>query len=178
MSNTHDSIVYLLKRTELAVRGCVEVALLQFDLTPNQFHMLLRLHSQDGMSAAELARAVGVRPQSIGEIIAPLERKALISRHEKPEHRRILRISLTAAGRQVLARGTRIGLQLEKELVSDLDAAELAALRKGLSKLLASAQQHECHPEVRRLAASAVARAHITRPWRRATSPRKRGRVS
>ena len=177
MSDTPGSIVYLLKRTELAVRSCVEVALVEFDLTPNQFHMLLRLHQQDGMSAAQLARSLGVRPQSTGEIIAPLERKALIRREESPEHRRILRISLTAAGRQLLARASRVAMQLEEELLEDLNAIELKALRNGLGKLLASAQQHECHPEVRRLAATELARAEVARPWRRAAAPDKRRRA-
>jgi len=177
MSNNFESIVYLLKRTELAVRSCVEMALVQFDLTPTQFHMLLRLHQHDGMSAAQLARGVGVRPQSMGEIITPLERKALISREESPEHRRILRISLTAAGRQLLARATRIAMQLEEELLAGLNAGELNALRNGLGKLLASAQRHECHPETRRLAAAELIRARIARPWRRAAPPLKRRRA-
>jgi DNA-binding MarR family transcriptional regulator len=177
MSALPASIVYLLKHTELAVRGCVEVALVQFDLTPNQFLMLLRLHHRDGQSAAELARAVGVRPQSIGEIITPLERKALISRQESPEHRRVLRISLTAAGSQLLARAMRVGQQLEKELLTELSATELAALRAGLSKLLASAQQHECHPEVRRLAATRMMKNQIARPWRGVSKTGKRRRA-
>jgi DNA-binding MarR family transcriptional regulator len=174
MNNLPETIIYLLKHTELAVRSCVEVALVQFDLTANQFLMLVRLHHHDGMSAAELARAVGVRPQSIGEIITPLERKGLISRQESPEHRRVLRISLTAAGKQLLTRARRVGLQLEEELTQDLSAAELTALRTGLTKLLARAQQHECHPEVRRLAATQLVKDQITRPWRGAVQSGKR----
>ena len=170
MSDTPESIVHLLKRTELAVRSCVEEALVQFDLTPTQFHMLVRLHQQDGMSAAQLARSVGVRPQSIGEIIAPLERKALIDREESPEHRRILRIGLTAGGRQLLARAARVAMQLEEELLKDLNAVELRALRNGLCKLLASAHQPECHPERPRLAATETARDRIARHWSRSAA--------
>lgn len=177
MSDTSGSIVYLLKRTELAVRSCVEVALVQFDLTPNQFHVLLRLHQQDGVSAAQLARSLGVRPQSAGEIVAPLERKSLIRREESPEHRRVLRISLTAAGRQLLVRASRIALQLEEELLRDLNAIELRALRNGLSKVLAGAHRQERHPEVRRHAAAEFARARIARPWRRAGLPPQRRRA-
>ena len=50
MSDTPRTFIYLLKHTELAVRGCVEVALEQFDLTPNQFLMLLRLSHKEGQS--------------------------------------------------------------------------------------------------------------------------------
>jgi DNA-binding MarR family transcriptional regulator len=165
MSETPHNFIYVLKHTELAVRGCVEVALEQFDLTPNQFLMLLRLSHKEGQSAAELARGIGVRPQSLTEIISPLAAKGLISREESPEHRRILRISLTAAGRQLLARATRIGRQLEKELVADLSAAEYDALLTALGKVLERAQEHECHPEVRRITALELAKRQITRSW-------------
>ena len=36
-------IVYLLKRTELAVRSCAEALLTEFDLTPAQFVVLFQL---------------------------------------------------------------------------------------------------------------------------------------
>jgi DNA-binding MarR family transcriptional regulator len=165
MNDTRQSFIYLLKHVELAVRGCVEVALAQFDLTPNQFLMLLRLSHQEGQSAADLARSIGVRPQSLTEIINPLAEKSLISREESPEHRRILRIHLTAAGRQLLARALRVGQQLEKELIGDLGANEHAVLFSALRKVLEHAQQHECHPEVRRLTAIELARSQVARPW-------------
>lgn len=172
MSETPPSIIYLLKHAELAVRGCVEVALEQFDLTPNQFLMLLRLRHLEGQSAAELARAIGVRPQSLTEIISPLAEKGLISREESPRHRRILRINLTEAGRRVLSRATRVGRQLEKELTIDLSAAELAALVTALAKVLERAQEHECHPEVRRVTAMETAKRQIARPWLSSKSKR------
>ena len=81
------------------VRGCVEVALAPFGLTPTQFLVLVRLKSSEGLSGAELARATGVRPQSITELIGPLERDGLITRKEAPEHKRILRISLVNSRR-------------------------------------------------------------------------------
>src|SRR5262245_14012367 len=94
--------VDLLKRAELAVRGCAEATLLQFDLTPAQFLVLFRLkYAMAPVSSADLARAAGIRPQSVVDIIGPLERDGLIRRREAPEHRRILRITLTAAGEQL-----------------------------------------------------------------------------
>ena len=178
MSDTPQSFIYLLKHTELAVRGCVEVALEQFGLTPNQFLMLLRLSHQEGQSAAELARGIGVRPQSLTEIITPLADKGLISREESPQHRRILRISLTGAGRQLLARATRIGQQLEKELIPDLSAAEHDALLSALGKVLKRAQEHECHPEVRRVTALELAKRQVNRAWPANKTRRVRRRAS
>jgi DNA-binding MarR family transcriptional regulator len=132
--------IYLLKRAELAVRSCIEIVLAPFQLTPTQFHILLRLHRSQGLSSAELARAIGVRPQSIVDIIRPLERAGLIRRREAPEHRRILRISLSAAGKRLLARAVPVAAQLEKDLLGNLSVAEIVRLRQGLTKLLANAR--------------------------------------
>ncbi len=145
-------LVYLLKSTELAVRSCAEVALTPFGLTPALFLMLFRLKESDGISSAELARTIGVRPQSIVDLIRPLERAKFIRRRRAPEHRRILRISLTAAGERLLEQVIPVARQLEEELFASLTPQEVTQLRDGLTKLRFSAQAHETHPTVRRTA--------------------------
>jgi len=126
----------------LAVRSCAEAALTPFRLTPTQFLLLYRVQESAGASSAELARAIGVRPQSIVDLIGPLEREGLIKRREAPEHRRILRITLTAAGKRLLAQAIPVARQLEEELLSNLSPQEAAQLQGGLTKLLANAQAH------------------------------------
>lgn len=167
--------VDLLKRAELAVRGCAEAILLPFGLTPAQFLVLFRLkQSTTNVSSAELARSAGIRPQSVVDLIGPLERRGLIRRREAPEHRRILRIALTAAGEQLFARALPAAAELERELLSNLGAGELAGFRNGLEKLLANAEAHESHPAVRRSAAAATMRAELARKSGRTSAARKR----
>ena len=166
-------IVYLLKRTELAVRSCAEALLTEFDLTPAQFVVLFQLKQATGASSADLARAVGISPQSVVELIAPLERKGLIKRREDPEHRRILRTTLTAAGEQLLARAWPSAAELERELMANLTASELRGLHKSLTKLLANAESHESHPTVRRSTANVMARATRTRQKTQRSLPRR-----
>ncbi|MBU6444668.1 MAG: MarR family transcriptional regulator [Alphaproteobacteria bacterium] len=161
---------YMLKRAELAVRNCLEVALQQFDLTANQYLMLLRLRYDGPQSSAQFARAIGVRPQSVTDIIGPLENKGLIQRRESPENRRILLIALTPKGRQLVIRARNVTLQLDREMVAGLDAQEVSVLRKALEKIRAAAECHECHPAVRRQEAMELARARANRPWRGRTS--------
>jgi len=168
---------YLLKRTELAVRACVEVALMQFDLTPNQFLMLVRLDYEGAQSSAQLARALGIRPQSITETIAPLELKGLIQRQESPKHRRILQITLTTAGKQLLTQAKKVANKLEQELLTCLTPTELGHLRNALEKVRASAERHETHPAVRRQEAAQLGRAHLRRPWAGTARPAARRRT-
>jgi DNA-binding MarR family transcriptional regulator len=172
-------LVDLLKRAELAVRGCAEALLVPFGLTPAQFLVLFRLKQSTNVSSAELARAAGIRPQSIVDLIGPLERRGLIKRREAPEHRRILRITLSAAGEQLFARAMPAAAQLESELLATLNATELAGLRNGLEKLLANAEAHESHPAMRRSAAAATLRSQVARKSRKRAAPsRKRRKVT
>jgi DNA-binding MarR family transcriptional regulator len=137
--------IYLLKRAELAVRSCVEVALAEFALTPTQFLMLYRLRDLHEVSAAALAREIGVRPQSIIEILAPLERKRLVKREASPEHRRILHTRLTAAGEKLVADALQVAARIEAELLAGMSDEQIAPLQEVLGKLWQRAEQHELH---------------------------------
>ena len=151
MHGLGNSTIYLLKRAELAVRGCVEVALNEVDLTPNQFFILVLVKRGEATSSAELAREMGVLPQSMTELIAPLEQRGAIARRPDPDNNRILRIVLTAAGERLYARGAEVGQRLERELFSSLDENERPRLNETLNELIARAESHVDHPKLRRL---------------------------
>jgi DNA-binding MarR family transcriptional regulator len=159
-------LVYLLKCTELAVRSCAEVVLEPFRLTPALFLLLFQLKESEGVSSADLARTIGVRPQSIVDLIRPLERAGLIKRRQAREHRRILRISLTAAGERLLDQAIPVARQLEEQLFSSLTPQQIAHLRDGLTSLLVSAQAHEKHPAVKRSVPAVQARKRVARAGR------------
>lgn len=86
---------------ELARRLAMELAPLQ--LTPVEFGVLVQLAAEDGLSQADLARAVGVRPQSMTALVAALADRALIDRGADRGRGRHSRITLTDDGRELLA---------------------------------------------------------------------------
>jgi DNA-binding MarR family transcriptional regulator len=133
-------VVYLLKRTELAVRSQSEEILSRFGLTPAQFLALFLLKRTKGISSAELAREIGVRPQSIVDLIRPLVRKGIVVRHQDRSHSRILRMSLSPAGERLLGKALQLARRLEAELLAPLTASQISGLRKGLTLLLNRAQ--------------------------------------
>jgi DNA-binding MarR family transcriptional regulator len=151
MAETPISTIYLLKRAELAVRGCVEVALGAVDLTPSQYFTLFLVKCGEATSSAELARSMGVLPQSMSELIAPLEKGGAIVRRPDPDNNRILRIELTAAGERLFAKGTEAAIQIEKELLEGLDTRDLGAANRFLGALTTKAERHSFHPKLRRL---------------------------
>jgi DNA-binding MarR family transcriptional regulator len=72
-------------------------------LTPTQFGVLAYLADADALTQAELARHVLVRPQSMGELLGPLLDRGLIHRDGSGGRGRRSRITITDAGRDVLA---------------------------------------------------------------------------
>ena len=167
--------VYLLKRAELAVRGCVDVAFAGVNLTPSQYFILLLAMCGEASSSAELARAMGVLPQSMSELVASLEKKGAIVRRPDPSNNRILRVELTAVGERLLAKGTDVAVRVEQELLEGFEAAELADLNRLLTKLTVVAEAHSYHPKLRRLRKSPKAkpeRASTKRSGRHARTRR------
>jgi DNA-binding MarR family transcriptional regulator len=75
------------------------------DLTPSQVSVLLRLEKDGPATASSLARAEGMRPQSIGPVIAALEAAGFISGAPDPADGRQTILSLTAACRKWVAEG-------------------------------------------------------------------------
>lgn len=65
------------------------------DLTPPQVAVLVRLEQHGGATVASLARAEGMKPQSMREVVAPLQEAGLISSAPDPNDGRQRLMSLT-----------------------------------------------------------------------------------
>lgn len=75
------------------------------DLTPSQTAVLLRLEKDGPATTSGLARAEGMRPQSMGTVVAALEEAGLVQGAPDPDDRRRTILSLTDACRKWLAEG-------------------------------------------------------------------------
>jgi DNA-binding MarR family transcriptional regulator len=130
--------IYLLRQAQLRVYAAMVERLAALGLTPVQYMVLSLSSREGGLSSAELARRTQITPQSMNEVIAALHRKGLISRHEAPENRRILRVVLSKEGTRLLPECERQIDQLEAELFGCFDKNDLASFRDLLSTFLES----------------------------------------
>lgn len=127
--------IYLIKRLETLIRVRLEASLHDLALTPGQY-TTLSVVKTGPISSADLARRVGITPQSMSEVIAMLERKGLITRTSRDENRRIADVALTAAGETLLRQAEgRVDI-LEEDLLHALGKDELANLRTMLESML------------------------------------------
>lgn len=167
--------IYLLKRAELAVRGCMEGAFAEVDLTPSQYFIMFLIKTGEASSSAELARAMGMLPQSMTELIAPLEKNGAITRRPDPANNRILRSELTAAGERLFVKATQVAIRMEHELLESFEERELSRMNQMFQELIATAEAHSHHPTLRqraKVAARAPAPAGKRPPARRAAARR------
>ncbi|MFZ0964896.1 MAG: MarR family transcriptional regulator [Terriglobia bacterium] len=65
------------------------------DLTPSQISVLLRLEKEGSATVSSLARAEGMRPQSMSAVVTPLEEAGLVSGVPDPSDGRQILMSLT-----------------------------------------------------------------------------------
>ena len=128
-------MVYLLARAFYEVRDRTEEMLEPFSLTPMQFTILASLERWEGLNSAELSRRFKVTPQSMGEMIANLERRGLVVRRADPQNRRALKLELTARGRGLVETCTDGMRKMEMELFSAFSPDELQELRARLITL-------------------------------------------
>lgn len=68
------------------------------DLSWTQMSVMVRLDKEGPLTTADLARAEGVKPQSMGTIIADLEDRDMLQRKPHPTDGRQMMIELTPEG--------------------------------------------------------------------------------
>lgn len=128
------SLLYLVKRTELAVRARLEELVRPAGITALQYTALTVLEQHDGISAAQLARDSFVTAQSMADMVRALESRGLIRREPNPDNRRERLILLAEAGRRLLDEYAEPARELEERMVDGLSAEEVEAFRQALHR--------------------------------------------
>jgi DNA-binding MarR family transcriptional regulator len=102
------------------------------DLTPSQASVLLRLEKDGAVTVSSLARAEGMRPQSMSAVVTPLQEAGLVSGSADPNDGRQTLMSLTPKCLKWLQEGraarqdwltTRISQKLSAQEQETLQAA-------------------------------------------------------
>ena len=75
------------------------------ELTPSQVSVVLRLEKDGPATVSNLARAEGMRPQSMSAVVSPLQEAKLVSGAPDPRDGRQTLLSLTKACQKLLREG-------------------------------------------------------------------------
>jgi DNA-binding MarR family transcriptional regulator len=129
------SINTLVYRANALLKGRLQAALREFDITTEQWLMLAKLDEDEALNQRELATEVTKDQASITRIVDILERKGLAERYPSPVDRRASLVRITRAGRALLKRADPTIAAYHEDLAHRLSREEAAALKAILGKL-------------------------------------------
>ena len=110
------------------------------DLTPTQFAVLLQLEGDEGLTQAELARQVMVRPQTMGTLITALTQRGFVVRDGPGGRGRRAGFALTDAGREALERAWPLVRAFNTPTSLGLTPAQAAMLDESLDRVRAAVE--------------------------------------
>ena len=132
LSDTGTDVARLRMALARLARRLRQEAMAVDDVTPSQVSAMASLERLGAATLGELAAAERVQPPSMTRIVARLEEAGFVSRATDPSDRRFVRVALTAAGEQFLARSrTRRDAYLAQR-VSALSAQDQRLLADAL----------------------------------------------
>ena len=102
--------------------------------------VLSLLDETEGVSQQKLALILGIRPQSLSELLGKLEKDGLLQRTKNPDDRRETLVSLTAAGRERAAAFETERRRAQEAFLAPLSETERDTLAELLEKLLAGTE--------------------------------------
>jgi DNA-binding MarR family transcriptional regulator len=128
---------YLVRQIQLATYQQLDQVLRAFGLTPTQYTVLAILNRRgENLSSAELARRLGVTPQSANAIVWTLDAQQLVRRTDAGDNRRVRGLQLTPKGRALLARCDAEVDRFEQAFFGELTAPEQETLRGLLVRVI------------------------------------------
>ena len=113
--------------------------LLQVNLTMQQLKVLLMLSMGEARSSQELTRGLGVGPATVTGLVDRLAAQGLVERREDPQDRRVRLVEPTESGRALVARLEAAGNEHLRGLLATLDAEDLVALERIVTRLTEAA---------------------------------------
>ncbi|MFE3544185.1 MarR family winged helix-turn-helix transcriptional regulator [Nocardia sp. NPDC059177] len=129
-----DRLGSYIKRAEQALMATKTAALKPAGLTVPQYSALLHLAEHPGISAAALARLVGVTPPTMNTVLTNLQDRGLVERTPHEWHKNILETRLTEAGRELTDAADLRAVAVERALAERFTAAEFASLTALLTR--------------------------------------------
>ncbi|NBB08018.1 MarR family transcriptional regulator [Pseudomonas sp. SLFW] len=129
----------LIGRAEQLKNRILDKLLEPYELTAQQFKVLIIVALYGAETPADLCRSLCLDSGSMTRMLDRLEQKDLLARTRSESDRRQVRLVLTDAGKTLSDLLPQIGAEALNEMVGVLDKDELAMLEKLLTKVLVAA---------------------------------------
>ncbi|GFN32904.1 MarR family winged helix-turn-helix transcriptional regulator [Paenibacillus xylaniclasticus] len=130
-----ESIGYLIVNTGRKLSSSLTQLFQSYQLTSEQWSLLLTLHHEDNISQKELADRTEKDPANVTRILDQLERKGFVTRQPNPEDRRSYLMHITPVGRKAAVDLIPVENRFMAEVLAGIPEAELEAFRTFIGKV-------------------------------------------
>jgi DNA-binding MarR family transcriptional regulator len=140
-SNKPTGVAYMIGRLDQSINNHFRKALAPIGLTVAQYTALSVFCSSGQLSSAKLAERTMVSPQAANALIKGMEHSGWIKRSPDPEHGRIIHLSLTEEGEDLLDECNKVISKLERQMLKDLSDQQISDLHSQLRSALNALRQ-------------------------------------
>jgi DNA-binding MarR family transcriptional regulator len=126
---------YNARRAALAIIEVFLQRMQVYELRPVDFSVLSVIAHNPGVTSRQLCVALGILPPNFVNLLASLEKRALVQRQPHPSDKRAIGLQLTVQGNQLMLAAEQIARQLEDDAAARLSATERKTLIRLLKKI-------------------------------------------
>ena len=117
------------------------------DVSLTHFKALHLLDEQEGeLSLKEVGEALALSLPAVSRLIDQLHQRGFVERHEDEHDRRMKRVQITSAGRDLVQRLTETRLSIVEQFTQTLTETERRRLIAALAPVLERAEVGACRP--------------------------------
>ncbi len=130
-----DGLPYLLNRVGFRTFAVFEKQLIAENITVSMWRVIMSLARGGAKRIGDLGKQTSLEPSTVSRAVKALERAGCVVRKRSLIDERVVAVTLTATGRAMVHRVLPTALALEKRIIVDLSAAEVATLKSLLARL-------------------------------------------
>lgn len=138
----NDSVGYLISNTGRRLNQRLGQLFQEYDVTPEQWSVLVCLDEQDGISHKDLAQRTEKDPANITRLLDQLERKRLVRRAANPNDRRSQLLYVSVQGRSTARTLAPVEAAFVNHLLTDVSEDEIDAFKRFIAKINRNALQY------------------------------------
>jgi DNA-binding MarR family transcriptional regulator len=130
-----DQIGFLIRRAHQRASAIFEQVMDGMDVTPVQYAALAKLHDLGPTSQNQLGRMVGIDPATMFGVAGRLARRGLVSPSVDPNDARLVLLTLTPTGRDIVEQMKARGPEVSARTLEPLSAEEAETLLALLARI-------------------------------------------
>lgn len=130
-----ESVPYLLNRIGVTLGERFTARLRDYGITLTMYRVLAALNQTESQTLSELSKLITVDISTLSRRIGSMENMSLITRIRPADNARIVQISLTPTGLNLVEKLIPIAIHFEDVAVSDLKESQIKELKSILNNM-------------------------------------------